>query len=50
MLVFLWMCVATSAFFPHGDRVVSYYTAAVEDYFDTMLGEPARPAGLPRAL
>jgi hypothetical protein len=44
MLVFLWMCVATAAFVPHGDRVVTYYTAAMEDYFDTMLGEPARGA------
>jgi hypothetical protein len=47
MLVFLWMCVATSAFMPHGDRVVKYYTAAIEDYYDTVLGEaPQAPSVL----
>ncbi len=51
MLVFLWLCVATSAFVPNGDRMVSYYKAAVEDYFDTVLNEPARrPAPLPSSL
>jgi hypothetical protein len=44
MLIFLWLCVATSAFIPNGDRMVTYYTAAMEDYFDTVLGEPPRLA------
>jgi hypothetical protein len=33
------MCVATSAFVPNGDRVVKYYTAAIENYYDNVLGE-----------
>ena len=41
MLVFLWMCVAASAFVPNGDRVVTYYTAAIENYFDSVIGEEA---------
>jgi hypothetical protein len=41
MLIFLWMCVATAAMMPNGDRVVTYYTAAMEDYFDHMLGDEA---------
>jgi hypothetical protein len=45
MLVFLWMCVATTAFVPNGDRVVKYYTAAIEHYYDNVLGEaPQSPA------
>ena len=49
MLVFLWMCVATSTFVPHGDRVVKYYTAAIENYYDNVLGEaPPLPAGVKR--
>jgi hypothetical protein len=38
MLIFLWMCVATAAFVPNGDRVVKHYTAAMETYFDSVLG------------
>jgi hypothetical protein len=49
MLIFLWMCVATAAFVPNGDRVVTYYTAAMEDYFDTMLGDQPAPAPKLRA-
>lgn len=37
MLVFLWMCVATSAFMPNGDSVVKCYTNAVESYYSAML-------------
>jgi hypothetical protein len=48
MLVFLWMCVATSAFVPNGDRVVKYYTAAIENYYDTVLGE--QPQAPPVAI
>ncbi len=40
MLVLLWLCVATSAFVPNGDRVVKYYTAAMENYYDNVLGDP----------
>jgi hypothetical protein len=33
------MCVATSTFVPNGERVVKYYTAAIENYYDNVLGE-----------
>jgi hypothetical protein len=46
MFIYLWLCV-TASFMPHGDRVMTYMNAAIEDYFDTVMDDQPKYGQLP---
>jgi len=41
MLVFIWMCVMTQAFFPGGDRIASLQAGAFEAHLRSEIEAPA---------